>query len=502
MTAIASELASTSPGLRHGAIGLREVLFQSITDMAPGAAIAASIPAGVAFAGGALPLSVLIALVACLLCASCVGELARELPSAGSLGTYTARGLHPSLGFLVNWAYVAVTGLIPPLVLLQLGYTVATTINSYDASFSTNLWWLFTIAGALIVLAAGFYGIRTSARMGTILGTFEIVVFVVLAVLFVIKAGHGNTVAVFTTKFTPAHFRGISGIIAGSVFTILAFGGFEGAAPLAEEAKDPRKTIRRAVLGATLGVGLIYVFTTYAADVLFGPGHFGSFSSAGAASWQGIAKASYGIFWLFVFLAIVNSTIANSNAGVNASTRTAYAMGRIRAFPAFFASIHPRHRTPQYGILAAFITSVAVAVGLGLHFDPFVAFAMVGTGIVVLLVAIYLLVNAACIGYFLKTRGSRVNWFLHIVVPVLGIIAFLPAWFSGAGIPVFSFISPLPAPYSYMGPAMGVWMVLGLIYMIYLYLSHPERVTEVGTVHLDLEPKLAADAGPVSAAAG
>jgi amino acid transporter len=469
--------------------------------MAPAAAIAASIPAGVAFAGGALPLSVLIALVACLLCASCVGELARELPSAGSMGTYTARGLHPSIGFLVNWAYVAVAGLIPPLVLLQLGYTVATTINGYDPGFSANLWWMFTIAGAVIVLAAGYFGIRTSARMGTILGAFEIVVFVVLAVLLVIKAGNANTAAVFTTKFTPAHFRGISGIIAGSVFTILAFGGFEGAAPLAEEAKDPRKTIRRAVLGATLGVGLIYVFTTYAADVVFGPGHFASFSSAGPGSWEGIARASYGIFWLFVFLAIVNSTIANSNAGVTVSTRTAYAMGRIRAFPAFFASVHPRHRTPQYGILTAFLVSIGVSVGLGLHFNPFVAFAMVGTGIVILLVAIYLLVNAACIGYFLRTRGIHLNWFLHIVVPVLGILAFLPAWFSGAGIPIFSFISPLPAPYSYMGPAMGVWMLLGVIYMAYLYRKDPKRVTEVGTVHLDLEPDLRAELEPASAGA-
>ena len=130
MTAIASERVSESPGLRRGAIGLREVLFQSITDMAPGAAIAASIPAGVAFAGGALPLAVIVALIACMLCASCVGELARELPSAGSMGTYTARGLHPSVGFLVNWGYVAVGALIPPLVLLQLGYTVAGTINS------------------------------------------------------------------------------------------------------------------------------------------------------------------------------------------------------------------------------------------------------------------------------------------------------------------------------------------------------------------------------------
>ena len=67
-------------GLRRDAVGLREVLFQSITDMAPGAAIAASIPAGVAFAGGALPLAVVFALIACLFSAWSIGQLARELP--------------------------------------------------------------------------------------------------------------------------------------------------------------------------------------------------------------------------------------------------------------------------------------------------------------------------------------------------------------------------------------------------------------------------------------
>jgi hypothetical protein len=57
----AEATSQQATGLRRGAIGLREVLFQSITDMAPGAAIAASIPAGVAFAGGSLPLSVVFA---------------------------------------------------------------------------------------------------------------------------------------------------------------------------------------------------------------------------------------------------------------------------------------------------------------------------------------------------------------------------------------------------------------------------------------------------------
>ena len=179
----------TGVGLRRDAIGLREVLFQSITDMAPGAAIAASIPAGVLFAGGSLPLSVVFALVACLFCASSIGQLAKELPSAGSLATYAARGLHPSVGFLVAWGYVLVGFLIPPLVLLQLGFTTAATLNAEISGYPASLWWPWALLGAVIVLAAGFYGIRTSARLGTVLGVFEIGVFVVLAIFLLFHAG-------------------------------------------------------------------------------------------------------------------------------------------------------------------------------------------------------------------------------------------------------------------------------------------------------------------------
>lgn len=283
---------TSTPGLRRDAIGLREVLFQSITDMAPGAAIAASIPAGVAFAGGSLPLSVIFAMVACLFCVSCIGELARELPAAGSMATYAARGLHPSIGFLVAWAYVLTGILIQPLVLLQLGFTTASTIHSEWSAYPANLWWPWTILGAVIVVVAGFYGVRTSARLGTALGSFEIAVFLVLGVFFVVHAGSANTAHVFGTSLAPSSHAGISGVIAGSVYTILAFGGFESAAPLAEETRDPRRTIRRAVLGATFGIGLLYIFTTYAADVAYGPARFTGFSAAGPASWEGLARST------------------------------------------------------------------------------------------------------------------------------------------------------------------------------------------------------------------
>ena len=58
--------------------------------------MAASIPAGAGYAGGSLPLAVVFALIACLLSASSIGLLARDMPAAGSLATYAARGVHPA----------------------------------------------------------------------------------------------------------------------------------------------------------------------------------------------------------------------------------------------------------------------------------------------------------------------------------------------------------------------------------------------------------------------
>jgi amino acid transporter len=477
-------------GLRRDAIGLREVLFQSITDMAPGAAIAASIPAGVAFAGGALPLAVVFALIACLFSAWSIGQLARELPSSGSMATYAARGLHPAVGFLAAWAYVMVGWLIPPLVLLQLGFTTAGTLHSEISGYPVNLWWPWAVLGLAIIFAAGYFGVRTSARFGTILGVFEIAIFLIMGVLLVFHAGGHNTLSVFTTKYTPPGFHGLSGVVAGSVFSILAFGGFEGAAPLAEEARNPGRTVQLAVLLATLLIGALYVFTTYAADVAFGPSGFAGFSAAGNASWVGLARSFYGLFWILVFLAIVNSTLANSNAGVNVSSRTAFAMGRIKAFPSLFGLVSARHRAPVNAILLGTVISLAAMLGLGIHYGPTVAFSMVGTALVILLVAIYIVMNAACIGFFARSRRHRFNYVAHLVVPVLGIAAFVPAWCAGAGIKIagVSWISPLPAPLSYMGPAVAVWMVIGVIYLVYLYSRDPQRVVDVGLIHIDGAP--------------
>src|SRR6202161_3792421 len=175
-------MASTGSGLSRGAIGLREVLFQSVTSMAPAGAVALSIAAGATSAGGALPLAVLLALVACLLVAASIGQLAKHLPSAGSIYTYPAEAIHPALGFLVGWGYALVEALIGPITMILFGYLAGSIAHSEFGWPFTVTWVIFLIVASILIVGLNYRGIRVSARAGTILGLFEILVFLALAI--------------------------------------------------------------------------------------------------------------------------------------------------------------------------------------------------------------------------------------------------------------------------------------------------------------------------------
>jgi len=108
------------------------------------------------------------------------------------------------------------------------------------------------------------------------------------------------------------------------IYAILAFIGFEAAAPLGEEARDPRRTIPAAVVLSCVLIGVFYVFTTYAASVYFGPSRMadpdhGFLTLNGGDPWAGMAFQVWGPLGILVILAVVNSAIANANAGANGS---------------------------------------------------------------------------------------------------------------------------------------------------------------------------------------
>jgi len=483
---MAVEAPRAGTTLARGAIGLREVLFQSITHMAPAVAVAFSIIVGANFAGGALPLSVVIALVACLCVAYCIGELARHLPSAGGMYTYTARGLHPSVGFLVAWGYALVEPLVAPLLYIIFGFVMAGTLNA-EFGWSADLWWPWSVGAAVVVFLLGYFGIRISAGAGTILGVFEIAVFAALALWLIVKAGSDNDLSVFGTGHaTVEGFEGLSGVFAASIYSILAFIGFEAAAPLAEEAKDPRRTIRQAVVWSCLLIGLFYVLTTYGATVFFGPERMAEFPASGGGNpWDGLARAVWGAGWVLAFLAVQNSAIANSNAAATAATRTWFAMGRIRLLPAMLAATHPRWKSPHVAVWAQLVVGLAASLILGFVYDPIPAFIFIATVITAVVILIYIAVALSTIVFYLRERRGDFNAFKHLVVPVVGILFFIPGWLTAMGIPVFDFIAELAPPASYTGLVVLVWMAIGVVYLNALYSTNRQRVEDTGKVFIE-----------------
>ena len=501
MASTTTPTTSVAP-LRRDAVGLLEVLFQSMTSMAPAAAIAASIPLGAAYAAGALPLAVLIAFVGILLSAWSIGQLAKHIPAAGSVATYSAAGLSPWVGFLVGWGYTAMQVLVLPLVMLQLGFTVAGEWHSEQASFSTGLWWIFTVAGTALVCFLVYRGVRTSTRAGVYLGSIEIAVFLGLAIALVVKAGERQHAAGLHDPLRQRqglrwHERGRGrGCRHPARLRRLRVGGGTGRRGQAAAAQHPS---RRAD-GDRADRWAVPVHDLRGGRRLR-PGKLAGFASASnGVPWSGLARTVTNVLWVVVLFAIINSTLACANANTNVFTRTGYALGRIGVLPRGLSNLHPRFRSPRIGVLVELIVGLAVTLSLGLHYTPEVAFGVVGTAIVVVIVPIYIMANIACIGYYGRHRREEHNWIAHVVVPVIGAAALVPGFLSAAGItgvPGLKFIVALPSPYKYAPYVMAAWMVAGVVMLFVLRARNAQAIEAVAHIHLDDEeiaPMAAAEA--------
>ena len=81
------------------------------------------------------------------------------------------------------------------------------------------------------------------------------------------NAGDGNSTRLYSFSGSAG---GFSGVGLGVVFGVLSFVGFDAAATLGEETKNPRRNVPLAVGGALVGVGVFYVFATYALSAGYG----------------------------------------------------------------------------------------------------------------------------------------------------------------------------------------------------------------------------------------
>src|SRR6267378_2412994 len=484
-----SQQADTAPRLQKDAIGLAPVLFQSITHMAPAAAVAFSIIFAVSYAGGATPLAVILALIACLMVAISISQLARHLPSAGGLYTYSARGLHPSVGFFVAWGFMLAEPLVAPLLYLIFGNVIAVFLNNH---FGTPLWlWApFAAVAGIGVWVLVYRGVHISTQTGVFLGAFEIVVFLALAITLIIAAGSKNTLSVFSP--TTGNASGWGSVFAGMVYTVLAFIGFEAALPLAEETKDPRRTIPRAVILSCVLIGVFYLICYYAAMVYFGPTvaadpRNGFFFFNGFDPWDGMAAKVWGPFAVVVLLAIVNSAFANSSAGANAASRVGFALGRVGILPRALARIHPRYKTPYIAVHVQGALGIALAIILGFALGgPLLAFALLGTIATLIIVLIYILTNLSNLFFYFREQRSELNWIWNFIVPIVGTVIFVPVLLAAFGIEFLGLgITPLSAPANAAPWIVLVWLVLGAIVFGYLTSRSPGRIQETATTFIE-----------------
>src|ERR1700682_3675025 len=472
--------------LERNAVGLAPTLFQSITHMAPAAAVAFSIIVGVPYAGGSIPLAVLLALVACLLGAVSSGQLARRLPSAGGLYTFSSRGLHPYVGFLVAWGFMLAEPIVAPLLYLIFGNELAANLNSHFG-WPTWLWAPFAAGAGLIVWFLTYRGLRFAPRAGVSLGTYEIVVFLALALTLIVAAGGNNTLSVFGPH--TGNPNGWGSVFPGTIFAILAFIGFEASLPLAEEVKEPRRTIPRAVFLSALLIGLFYLVCYYAATVYFGPNKMVKdfIGYNGGDPWSGLAQAVWGPGLIIVILAVLNSAIANSNAGANAATRVGYALARIGLLPRILQRVHPRFRTPYVAVNVQALGGIILAVGLGLvSGGALPAFALLGTVATIIVVTIYILTNLSNLVFYLRERRGEFNLLWNGVVPIIGSLIFLPALVAAFGIDFAGLGIVGLSPPSNLAPLIiAIWMVAGIALLIYFAARQPDRIAQTGRVFID-----------------
>ena len=261
------------------------------------------------------------------------------------------------------------------------------------------------------------------------------------------------------------------------MFGILSFVGFDAAATLGEETKNPRRNVPLAVGGALLGVGVFYVLATYALSAGYGiadPKHLADFLADGSpivtlahtkASWITQPVQLGAIFGIFSCLLAVH----------NATVRIMFSLGRDRVLPARIGTVHPTWHSPYGAIVLQTVFTAVVGFGVGAWLGPGAtgAYGWTGSIATVAIVLVYMLSSIALIKYF--WRLPERNLLLHVVLPVLSILAF--------AYPVYAVGKPGQSyPYNLVPYVVLAWVIAGVVVFAALRAKHPERVAGLGRV--------------------
>ena len=217
----------------------------------------------------------------------------------------------------------------------------------------------------------------------------QIAKILVVLVLSFWSLAHPGDGGVNIKSFNPSNAPGFGGLAMGTVFSIFALSGWEGVAPLAEESKDPKKTLPKAIMYSIIAMGIFLVFCSWSLLIGWGTNNIDSFVAAQENPAFILARKFWGNGWVIILFALINSMLAVAIASNNSATRVWYAMARSGSMPLFLAKIHPKFQTPVNAVFLQMVVMNTVGLGLGYLIGPKMEFDFMGVVITFTLTIIY-----------------------------------------------------------------------------------------------------------------
>jgi APA family basic amino acid/polyamine antiporter len=398
--------ARAHPDLKRG-IGPWLLLFFVLGDIV-GAGIYALVGEVGGLVGGAIWAAFLCAFVLAIFTAASYAELVTKYPRAGGSATYVNNAFrNPFVSFMVAFAVMA-SG-ITSACTLTLAFS-----GDYLAQFITVPVIGAALVFMLLITAINFYGISESVRINVVLTIVEITGLALIIIIGIAALGTGTGDPGRAFEFREGTSV-LTAILAGTVLAFYALIGFDDSVNVAEETQHPSRNYPRAIFGALLLAGVIYLLVTFTASMVVPTGVLAESSGPLLEVVDaGPIAIPTQLFAAIALLAVSNGALIN----MIMASRIVYGMGDQGVMPTVFSSVHPGRRTPWVSILFTAAIALVVLVTIGRNDE---ALSTLGSTTVVLLLLAFVMVNISVL-VLRRDEVGHEHFRAPSAFPVLGAI--------------------------------------------------------------------------------
>ena len=457
--------------LRKDSLSFIETLGQSVANVSPTLTPALAVAVVAGLAGTASWLVYVAATLALLVVGINVGKLAQRIPSAGSFFIYVSRSLGPVYGMLAGWAMLAAYLFTAMALTVATSIFIKTMMTALGIALIPNAIVLYATVSLLAVLLA-VRDIRLSSRIGLTLEAVSVAIILAVTVLALSRSGF----ALDTKQL------GLSGVSPGKaaqavVFAIFSYVGFESAATLGREARNPQSAIPKAIKLTAVVAGLFFAFTTYV--ITQGFGDDAAKLGASGAPLGDILSGQSPLLTALVYFGAAISSFACTLASLNAFSRLMFSLGRYNVLHASMGRVHATHHTPYVALVFGAVLNFALVCAFSGHAE-LDTFGWYGTIAAFGFIIVYLLCSVAAPAYLRKT-GELTGG--DMVVGVLGAALMALALFGS--------LYPVPDyPYNLLPYGFLAYMAVGAAWFLLLKARRPAVLLAMNS---DLEVAAAHD---------